>query len=96
MIDALVALLLFAVGLLAASAALVDGMRATHSAVLGGRAVDFAADLTEDTRGLSEEDAGAAFMAWQARVDAALPAPTRELALELVPRPAHDGPESAP
>ncbi len=96
MIDALIALLLFAVGLLAASAAVLHGMRATHGAVLGGRAVDFAADLAEDLRGLPEDESEAAFLAWQARVDAALPAPTRDLALELVPRSAPVDLEPAP
>jgi Tfp pilus assembly protein PilV len=96
MIDALVALLLFAVGLLAACAALAHGMRATHAAVLGGRAVDLAADLVEDTRGLTGEEAAAALTAWQARVDLALPAPARVLAFELAPGAAHTEPESAP
>ncbi len=96
MIDALIALLLFAVGLLAACAALAHGMRATHTAVLGGRAVDLAADLAEDRRGLAADEAGAAFIAWQARVDLALPAPARDLAFELVSSTAHAGPETAP
>jgi Tfp pilus assembly protein PilV len=84
MIDALIALLLFAVGLLAASAAMVHGMRATHAAVLGGRAVDLAADLAEDRRGQPEGEAEAVFAAWQERMEAALPAPARDLALALV------------
>jgi len=96
MIDALIALLLFAVGLLAACAALVHGMRATHGAVLGGRAVDMAADLAEDIRGVDADAAGAAFTAWQARVEAALPLPARDLAFELVSGAATAAPESAP
>jgi Tfp pilus assembly protein PilV len=96
MIDALVALLLFAVGLLAACAALAHGLRATHEAVLNGRAVDFAADLGEDLRGLAEGEAAAAFTAWQARMDADLPAPARDLALELIPVARRPAPDVAP
>jgi Tfp pilus assembly protein PilV len=96
MIDALVALLLFAVGLLAACAALAHGMRATHAAVLDGRAVDLAADLAEDRRGLTADEAAAALLAWQVRVDLALPAPARDLAFGLVSGFDAAAPESAP
>ncbi len=54
MVDALVALLLFALVLLAAIAALIQGMRATHAAVLTGHAVDLAADLLEQRRALPD------------------------------------------
>ncbi len=50
LIDVLVALVLFAVVLLAAMAALLKGMHAMHEAALAGRAVDLAADLLEARR----------------------------------------------
>ncbi len=48
LIDTLVALLLFAVLVLAAIAMLLQGMRATHAAALTGRAVDLAADFSSN------------------------------------------------
>ncbi|HTQ36145.1 MAG TPA: hypothetical protein VMH77_03845 [Steroidobacteraceae bacterium] len=85
LLDALVALLLFTVVLLAALAALLRGMHATHTAALTGHAVDLAADFLEQRHA---QPAGAAleplFAAWNARVGAELPADTRVTALQLV------------
>jgi Tfp pilus assembly protein PilV len=85
LIDTLVALLLFAVMLLAAMAALLHGMRAMHAAVLTGRAVDLAADLLEQHRA---QPAGTAIEplrdAWLQRVATELPAGAQATALALV------------
>jgi Tfp pilus assembly protein PilV len=93
LIDALAALLLFAVVLLAAMGALLRSMHATHEAVLTGRAVDLAADFLEQRRALP---AGAAVApladAWIKRLRSELPAGARHVASDLVqPLLAADG-----
>jgi Tfp pilus assembly protein PilV len=85
MVDALLALLLFALVLLAAIAALIQGMRATHAAVLTGHAVDLAADLLEQHRALPAGAAQASLLGdWNARLQAELPAASRPVAQALV------------
>ena len=85
MIDALVALLLFALVLLATIAALIQGMRATHAAALTGHAVDLAADFLEQQRALpGDTDAAALLTAWNERLRAELPEPARSAAQALV------------
>jgi len=85
LIDALIALLLFAVVLLAAMAALLKGMHAMHDAALTGAAVDLAADLLETLRA---QPSGAPLQplldAWTTTVDSTLPADARGQALALV------------
>ena len=85
MIDSLVALLLFALVLLGAIAVLIQGMRATHAAMLTSRAVDLAADFLEQRRALPP---GASveplFTAWNERLLEVLPEATRATATELV------------
>jgi Tfp pilus assembly protein PilV len=85
LIDALVALLLFAVVLLAAIAALLSSMHATHEAVLTGRAVDLAADFLEERRALPAGTAdGPLLAAWIERTQSELPAAARDTASRLV------------
>jgi Tfp pilus assembly protein PilV len=85
MVDALVALLLFALVLLAAIAALLQGMRATHAAALTGHAVDLAADLLEQRRALpAGVAADAVLAAWNDRLRQELPAAARPTAQALV------------
>jgi hypothetical protein len=85
MVDTLVALLLFAVVLLAAIAALLQGMRATHAAALTGHAVDLAADFLEQRRALpGDTDSAALLAAWQERLRAELPESSRQTAQVLV------------
>jgi Tfp pilus assembly protein PilV len=85
LIDALIALLLFAVVLLAAMAALLKGMHAMHDAALTGAAVDRAADLLEAVRA---QPSGAPLQAvldsWTSAVDSTLPADAKGQALALV------------
>ena len=74
MLDVLIALLLLAVTLTGACATLIHTMRSTHDALLATRAVDLAADLSEELKHLAatmapEEAVGA----WRERVRAALP-----------------------
>jgi hypothetical protein len=70
----LVALLLLAVTLMGACAMLVQTMRATHGALLATRAVDLAADLTEELHNVtSVTQAEAAIAAWRARIGEVLP-----------------------
>lgn len=85
MIDSLVALLLFALVLLGAIVVLIQGMRATHAAVLTSRAVDLAADFLEDRRALpAGADVQPLFTAWQQRLGEALPEAARATATGLV------------
>jgi Tfp pilus assembly protein PilV len=85
LIDTLIALLLFAVVLLAALAALLQGMHAMHAAMLTGRAVDLAADLLEQHRAQATGAAlGPLLTSWNLRIEADLPATTRATALALV------------
>lgn len=85
MVDALMALLLFALVVLAAIAALLQGMRATQSAVLTGHAVDLAADLLEQQRALPAGAAPAALLAtWEERLQQELPPASRSVAQALV------------
>jgi type IV pilus assembly protein PilV len=85
MLDSLVALLLFALVLLGAIAVLIQGMRATHAAVLTSRAVDLAADFLEERRAMPP---GAAveplFAAWNERLREVLPEAARGTATGLV------------
>ena len=84
MVDALVALLLFALVLLAAIAALIQGMRATHAAALTGHAVDLAADLLEQHRALPQAVAPDTLLAaWNDRLQQELPASARPTAQAL-------------
>lgn len=85
MIDALMALLLFALVVLAAIAALLQGMRATQAAVLTGHAVDLAADLLEQRRALPDATTQALLLsAWNERLQAELPPASRPVAQVLV------------
>lgn len=85
LLEALLALLLFALGLLAACATLSASLRATHQALLTSRAVDLAADHVEDLHAApSDADTDALFEAARRRVDSILPSPAREAALELM------------
>lgn len=85
MIDALLALLLFAVVVLAAIGALLQGMRATQAAVLTGHAVDLAADLLEQQRALPAGAAPAVLLAgWDERLQQELPPASRSVAQALV------------
>lgn len=93
LIDALVAMLLFDVFLLAAIATQLRGMHATHEAVLTARAVDLAADFLEERRALpASADLAALLDSWNARVQSELPATARATASQLVqPLLAADG-----
>jgi hypothetical protein len=74
MIDVLVALLLLALALTGACATLVQTMHSTHSAFLATRAVDLAADITEQLHGVSSNtEANALVAAWRTRVSTELP-----------------------
>ena len=85
LIDALVALLLFAAVLLAAVAALLHGMHATHAAVLEGRAADLAADFLEERRALPAGASPDALLAsWNARLQSELPASAQASATRLI------------
>ncbi len=85
MIDSLVALLLFALVLLGAIAVLIQGMRATHAAVLTSRAVDLAADFLEERRALPPgAEVEPLFTAWHERLREALPEAARATATDLV------------
>ena len=85
MIDSLVALLLFALVLLGAIAVLIQGMRATHAAMLTSRAVDLAADFLEQRRALPPgAPVEPLFTAWNERLREVLPEATRATATELV------------
>ena len=85
LLDALIALVLFAVVLLTAMAALLQGMHAMHEAALTGRAVDLAADLLERRRAQPE---GAALQplldAWNQEAKVALPEEFRATAQTLI------------
>jgi len=85
LIDALIALLLFAVVLLAALGALLRGLHATHAAALTGRAVDLAADFVEQRHALPDGAALQPLLAgWSSRVSTELPATARDIAITLV------------
>jgi hypothetical protein len=85
MVDALVALLLFALVLLAAIGALIQGMRATHAAALTSHAVDLAADLLEQRHALPDAaDSTALLGAWNEQLRAELPESARQTARALV------------
>lgn len=85
MLDSLVALLLFALVLLGAIAVLIQGMRATHAAVLTSRAVDLAADFLEQRRALPPGEAvEPLFTAWRERLREELPEAARATAVGLV------------
>jgi Tfp pilus assembly protein PilV len=74
MVDVLVALLLLAVALAGACAALLHALRTTHEALLTTRAVDLAADLTEDLRSVtSVTEAAQRLSGWRQQVIALLP-----------------------
>jgi len=97
MVDALVALLLFALVLLAAIAALLQGMRATHAAALTGHAVDLAADLLEQHRALPEGAAADTVLAtWNDRLQQELPPAARPTAQTLVQPLLATGADDAP
>jgi Tfp pilus assembly protein PilV len=97
MIDALVALLLFALVLLAAIAALIQGMRATHAAALTGHAVDLAADFLEQQRALpADADAAALLTTWDERLHTELPESSRPAAQALVQPLLETGAAGAP
>jgi Tfp pilus assembly protein PilV len=85
LIDALIALVLFAVVLLAAMAALLKGMHAMHDAALTGRSVDLAADLLEAVRA---QPPGAPLQplldTWTTAVNGTLPEDARASALAQV------------
>jgi type IV pilus assembly protein PilV len=74
MLDVLVALLLLAITLTGACATLIQTMRATHGALLATRAVDLAADLSEELRGAaSEAEASTLLATWRTRASVVLP-----------------------
>ena len=96
LIDALIALLLLAVVLLAAIAALLRGMHATHDSVLTGRAVDLAADFLEQRRAQPDDMSLEPMLAaWNERLRDALPESSRATALALV-QPLLTANEAAP
>lgn len=85
LLETLVALLLFALGLAGACATLVASLRATHQALLAGRAADLAADYVEDLHAAAADaDFAALLGAAQQRANGSLPAPARDTALELM------------
>lgn len=85
LIDALIALVLFAVVLLAAMGALLKGMHAMHEAALTGRAVDLAADLLEARRAQPQgAELELLLDTWNERVLSTLPEDSRGTALALV------------
>jgi hypothetical protein len=85
MLDSLIALLLFALVLLGAIAVLIQGMRATHAAVLTSRAVDLAADFLEERRALLPgAEVEPLFTAWNERLREVLPEAARATATGLV------------
>jgi type II secretory pathway pseudopilin PulG len=74
MLDVLVSLMLLAVTLTAACMTLVQTMRATHDALLTTRAVDLAADLSEQLkRPHRPEDIDTLLTEWRDRVRSTLP-----------------------
>lgn len=74
MLDVLIALLLLAVALTGACATLIHTMRSTHDALLATRAVDLAADLSEELKRLpAAMTPGDAVGAWRERVRVTLP-----------------------
>lgn len=94
MVDVLVALLLLAVALASACATLIQTMRAMHGALLATRAVDLAADLTEELRGVtSATQAQSMVNAWRERVSVALPVAglEPEQFAALMPLPVEEG-----
>lgn len=96
MVDVLVALLLLAVVLTGACATLIQSMRITHDALLATRAVDLAADLTEELRGVtSVSQVEPLVSAWRERVGASLPVeglePEEFAALLALPLPDQAG-----
>ncbi len=96
LIETLVALLLFAVLVLAAIATLLQGMRATHAAALTGRAVDLAADLLEQRRALRGDAEIAPLLdAWNERLRTDLPPAAQGTATQLV-QPLLAPPAAAP
>lgn len=85
LIDALIALVLFAAVLLAAMGALLKGMHAMHEAALTGRAVDLAADLLEAHRAQPPGAALAPLLAaFNEQIQTNLPADSHPTALALV------------
>lgn len=84
LIDALIALVLFAVVLLASMAALLKGMHAMHDAALTGQAADLAADLLE---AIHAQPPGAplqpVFDAWITEAQTRLPVEAHRVALSL-------------
>jgi Tfp pilus assembly protein PilV len=100
MLDVLVALLLLATVLTGTCVTLVHTMRATSAALLASRAVDLAADFTEDLRGAtSVAQADSLLVAWRSRVAALLPVTgmvSEEFAsLALAPPATAEEPEAA-
>jgi hypothetical protein len=78
-------LLLFALMLLGAIAVLIQGMRATHAAMLTSRAVDLAADFLEQRRALPPgAEVAPLFTAWHARLREVLPQAAQATATGLV------------
>lgn len=85
LLEALIALLLFALGLLAACATLTSSLRACHQALLAGRAVDLAADHVEDLHAAGPHtDVDALLAAATRRAEHELPQPALDAALELM------------
>lgn len=85
LIDALIALVLFAAVLLAAMGALLKGMHAMHEAALTGRAVDLAANLLEAHRAQPPGAALAPLLAaFKEQIQSDLPADSHATALALV------------
>ncbi len=83
--ETLIALLLFAVALMASCATLGHSLRATHQAMLATRAVDLAADFVEELHAQSPATSIDTLAATaRDRVGATLPAPARDAALELI------------
>lgn len=74
MLDVLVALLLLAVVLTGTCATLIQAVRSSGDALRATRAVDLAADLTEELRGAgSPAQAEAVLASWRSRVATVLP-----------------------
>lgn len=85
LLETLIALLLFAMGLLGACSALTASLRATHRALLASRAVDLAADYVEDLHAAAADaDLDLLLATAQQQARTSLPATEQQTALQLM------------
>lgn len=85
LLETLLASLLFSLGLLAACGTLTASLHATHQGLLASRAADLAADYVEDLHAAAADaDTDALLVLARQRVEATVPAPARDMALELM------------